>query len=95
MYFNCCLGQMFVSDVSDFKFVVKVEPYFLSDGEVVYNTESASKVPRSVYMKEVLIGRLCINGNILSTLRPIKPQMINLFYSKCKLRGRNHLKGKP
>ena len=37
MYFNCCLGQMFVSDVFDFQFVGKVEPYFLSAGEeVVY-----------------------------------------------------------
>ena len=36
MYFNCYFGQMFVSDVSDFWFVGKVEPYFLSAGEVVY-----------------------------------------------------------
>ena len=35
MYFNCCLGQMFVSDVSDFLFVGKVEQYFLSAGEEV------------------------------------------------------------
>ena len=35
MYFNCYLGQMFVSDVSDFQFVGKVEPYFLSAGEEV------------------------------------------------------------
>ena len=38
MYFNCYLGQMFVSDVSDFQFVGKVEPYFLSAGEEVILT---------------------------------------------------------
>ena len=32
LYFNCCLvGQMFLSDISD----GKVEPYFLSVGEVL------------------------------------------------------------
>ena len=38
---NCCLGQMFVSDVSDFQFIGKVEPYFLSAGEEVLKTEVA------------------------------------------------------
>ena len=28
MYFNCYLGQMFISDVSDFEFVGKVKPAF-------------------------------------------------------------------
>ena len=35
MIFNCYFGQMFVSDVSDFSFVGKVESYFLSAGEEV------------------------------------------------------------
>ena len=36
MYFNCYLGQMFVSDVSDFKFVGKVKPAFFIAKEEVF-----------------------------------------------------------
>ena len=35
---------MFVSDVSDFLFVGKVEPYFLSAGEEVLDNLSAGEV---------------------------------------------------
>ena len=42
LHFNCCLGQMFVSDVSDFLFVGKVEPYFLSAGEELNNYYQSS-----------------------------------------------------
>ena len=44
MYFNCYLGQMFVSDVSDFLFVVKVEPaFFIGNEEVQLSRYSLKK----------------------------------------------------
>ena len=46
LYFNCYLGQMFVSDVSDFKFVGKVKPaFFIANEEVVGNKMSYNFLP--------------------------------------------------
>ena len=39
MYFTCYLGQMFVSDVSDFKFVGKVKPAFFIAKEEVFDRD--------------------------------------------------------
>ena len=50
MYFNCCLGQMFVSDVFDFQFVGKVEPYFLSAGEEVLKETKENTISSAYFL---------------------------------------------
>ena len=57
---------MFVSEVSDFLFVGKVEPYFLSDGEVV------------VVVKNILIF-FRQNEAILKKLNKIKTKRYFVF----------------
>ena len=48
---------MFVSDVSDFQFVGKVEPYFLSAGEeVLSSTSSFAKKKPVDFDDELKIG---------------------------------------